>query len=185
MDHSLASILKQDDKAVIVLVRGATTIWSDRIVERLRLHFPPGSEHKQAHQRVVVVPAMVRNVYLDFLKSGHVVMLPFPTTSANTVFETISVGTPFVSLGGSASYLLQHYAPGILSAMNMSHECCVAANEDEYVRKILRIGRNESFRRKVSNEFVRGSERLFGKELKERVASEWEVMLRNVLEMER
>lgn len=185
MDSSLASILKQDSKAVIVLVRGVSTVWSDLVVERLRRQFPLGSEHEQARQRIVVVPAMKRSIYLEFLKSGHVVMLPFPTTSANTVFETISVGTPFVSFGGSARYLLQHYAPGILHAMNVSHECCIAASEEEYVRKLLRLGTNATYRREVSTELVEKSELLFGVEMRERVVREWEVMLRNVLEMER
>ena len=186
MDRSMSQLLMRDARAIIVLVGGASSTWSDRIVARIRRQLSNRTEAgNNARQRIVVVPAMPRKIYLTFLASGSVVMLPFPTTSSVTVFETISVGTPFVSYAGSAQYMLQHYAPGILQAMGVNPACCIARSEEEYVDKLLRFGNNQTWRRMVSDSFRNGSQILFGRELKEVVVVEWEDMLRKVLALER
>ena len=187
MDYPMVEILKRDLNAVIVMVRGVSDNWSTRILKRLHLKIDLDPEIDSfekksiAKRRIIVIPAMDRSIYLSFLKSGSVVMLPYPTTSSVTVFETISVGTPFVSYGGSAKYLLQHYAPGILNAAGVNQKCCIAENEEEYIEKLLNIGRNRTLRKEISRELVRGSLVLFGKEMKERVVNEWESMLYDVL----
>ena len=83
--------------------------------------------------------------------------------------------------GKIAKYLLQHYAPGILKAAGVNQKCCIAENEEEYIEKLLNIGRNRTLRNEISRELVRGSLALFGKEMKERVVNEWEGMLYDVL----
>ena len=192
MDHSMAQILLRDPLAILVLVGGASSIWSDQIVERIRRVLPDeqengtqGNNALNARKRIVVVPPMPRKKYLSFMASGHVVMLPFPITSGVTVFETISVGTPFVSYSGSANYLLQHYAPGILKAMDVDRSCCIAVDEQDYVDKILKFGTDPEWRKKISQQFTKGSKLLFGDRFHNGVVEEWERMLRNVLTMKR
>jgi tetratricopeptide (TPR) repeat protein len=182
MDRPLSEILRRDPLAIIILVGGASKRWSDQIVRRIHRQLP---EENNARQRIVVVSAMPRTEYLSFLKNGHVVILPFPTTSSVTVFETISVATPFVSFAGSAKYLLQHYAPGILKAMKVDQSCCIATDEDDYIEKALQFGTNSTWRKNISNQFKKGSEILFGSDLKNSVISEWEKMLRKVLAVDR
>jgi predicted O-linked N-acetylglucosamine transferase (SPINDLY family) len=184
MDRAIIQLLHRDPQALIVLVKGNSKIWAHKICTRIHSKllqkFGPEISQEMA-RRLVVVPAMVRAVYLQFLRLGHVVMLPFPTTSSVTVFETISVGTPFVSYGGSASYLLQHYAPGILLEAGVDSQCCIALTEDDYLEKLLRLGTNTTYRDEVSRNILRGRDVLFHRDMKDKVVNEWEKMFHEVL----
>ena len=206
MDIPLSRLLIKDRRAVLVMVEGNEMKWSRKIVGRLReavkrrvYAMNAGGAHAEASyhatdpnaiandagSRIVVVPAMRRKRYLSFLKAGHVVALPFPTTSAVTAMETIAAGTPFVTLGeSSSSYLLQHYAPALLAQLGMSEsdarDCCIALDLDDYADKLFRFANDGAFRERISAVFREKSYLLFGDEAHRIVVEDWAIMFRNI-----
>ena len=126
---------------------------------------------------------MKREKYLSFLQAGHVVALPFPTTSSVTAMETIAAGTPFVTLGASSSsYLLQHYAPALLAQLGMTdedaHSCCIASDLEDYANKLLRFGNDPVQRERVAAVFRERAHMIFGEEAHKTIVAEWVDMFR-------
>lgn len=175
MDEPLGELLIHDPNGVLVVVAGMTAGWAEVVAGRFResLARKHGAEGERAGERLIVIPSMPRNKYLSFMRKGDVVALPFPTTSGTTAFESIAVGTPFVTLKASAHYLLQHYSSGFLRRMNVSLECCVARNRQEYTSKLLRLGTDAEYRARVSQSFKIGSRLIFGPKARAEVLQDW------------
>ena len=186
MDIPLAQVLIRDPNGVLIIVQGNEPRWASKIVTRIQKTIGSLDLNSNAASRIVVVPSMPREKYLAFLRAGHVVALPFPTTSSVTAFETIASGTPFVTYGASSSsYLLQHYAPAFLAKMGMTQDeayaCCVASDLDDYAQKLIRFGTDKQFRATISEYFRQESHHLFGGKAHSYILGEWVNMLKNIL----
>ncbi len=192
LDAPLARVLTEDPLAILVLVRSmtgddTTKSWADRIGSRIRkaarrlADEMPIGQSEDVGRRVVVIDGMVRDRYLDFISQGAVLCLPFPTTSAVTTLEAISVGTPFVTYSGSANIFLQHYAPAFLDKLGVDRSCCVAESRDDYATKLLRLGTNSTYRNRISKEFKWKLSRLLGDDACNSVVEDWEKMLFEIL----
>jgi protein O-GlcNAc transferase len=91
-DAVLCDILDRDPAGTLVLHQGRTRRWRELLVARLEA-LRPG-----IGQRIHWLTGMPRPRYIAMLAALDVMLDPFPFGGGNTTLESLSVGTPVVTL---------------------------------------------------------------------------------------
>eukprot|EP00949_MAST-11_sp_MAST-11-sp1_P004729 g4729.t1 len=170
-DIHLIDILRRDEKGIILAIHDPQTSYGEKVRRRLEQRF--GALYASAMRRFQLIPSEKHEVYLKLLEYSTVTLLPMSVGSGNTLLETISVGTPFVSMPGSYLADLQRYGAGYLDVMGIDRACCVTNTAHEWVDAAIRLGTNATYRNIISAAFLSQKHRLFGKEQHAKAVHDW------------
>jgi predicted O-linked N-acetylglucosamine transferase (SPINDLY family) len=142
-DKILAGILRGDPRGVLVLTRGPNAYWERLLRKRFARTLP------EFQERVRVLPAMPREVFLRLLAQADVLLDPLHFGGGNTSYEGLAAGTPIVTL--PSSFLRGRITYALYRQMGMMD--CVVGSPQEYVELALKIGMDcdyrESLRQKI------------------------------------
>lgn len=93
-DGVLKQILTDDPNGYLIMIEGRVPEWTRRLKTRWQRTF--GS----AFDRVVFLPSLSNDVFLQLLKLSDVILDPMHFGGGNSSYEAMAVGTPVVTLPG-------------------------------------------------------------------------------------
>jgi hypothetical protein len=131
--------------------------------------------------RIRFLPRVFTDDFMRLLASSSVVLHPFPFGGSKTSSDAIAAGSAIVV--HPQVYLRGRMAQGFYytlwkteelgraggegaeerrrASMDFWYDCCIALSEDEYVEKVLRLGREVGYRKEVEARIKAGRGALF------------------------
>lgn len=150
-DEVLATILRDDPLAEIVLLEGRLPEWTHRLKRRFRRTLP------EQGSRVRFLPALPRADFLSLLAVSDVVLDPLHFGGGNSSLEAIAVGAPVVTICGN--YLRSRITSAIYTQIGY-HEL-VAKDPAHYAALAVRLGTDRIYRAAVVERLKAAAANLF------------------------
>jgi uncharacterized protein (TIGR03032 family) len=150
-DPLLAEILRRDPTAILVLLRGPNTGWA----ELLRARF--ADTLGEAADRIVWLPPLTRNRYLQLLAAADVILDTTYFGGGNSSYEALAMGSPVVTL---PNRLMRTRITRALYAKT-GYEDLVVDSEPAYVDLAVALGTDDERRHAVRQRIAEISDRLF------------------------
>jgi protein O-GlcNAc transferase len=142
-DVILRRILEGDPAAVIVGTEGRVPEWTARLRNRWKRTIP------EADERILLLPTMPNDAFLNLLSASDVVLDPVHFGGGNSSYEALACGTPIVTLPGE--FLRSRITAALYRRMGL--ESLVATSADDYVNRAVAWAgdhsQNESIRRQI------------------------------------
>lgn len=136
-DRALAEILRRDEEAEIVLFQDhASPVWDLQVKRRFERGFP------EVYGRLNFLPWANKQEFHSVLAHADAALDTFHYGGGVTALIALATGCPFITLPGRmmpSRQLLGYYR-------KMQLMDCVAADFDDYVAKVLRLGRDRPYR---------------------------------------
>ena len=164
-DEAIASILRHDHEAQLVLIRSI----SSQATEQLRGRF--SRTMPDVAGRIVFLPHLEQAEFFNLLLLADVVLDPFPYCGGISSLEAFSLGVPVVTL--PTEFLRGRFTQAFYRRLGI--ESCIARNVDNYIEIALRLGTDLAFRKQMHDQIIAGQPRLFEDEAAIR---DWEEFLR-------
>lgn len=142
-DDVLAEILRRDPAGLVVLVEGERGVDSPRKQLFLRRF---GRHHGDVIDRLVVLPFLDGDRFLDLLAVADVLLDPAWFGGGNTSMEAFAIGTPIITWPGpfargrvtAACYALMSIEDGVVPSLDAYAERAVAIAHDPAWREAIR-----------------------------------------------
>jgi predicted O-linked N-acetylglucosamine transferase (SPINDLY family) len=150
-DPILGDILRRDRAAVAVFIEDRQRYCASRLEQRLRRTIT------DVRHQIRFVAAQPRDKYLSLLAASNVVLDTVHYGGAMTTYDTLSQGSPLVTLPGNSQR--SQYAAACYRQMGLDE--CVAANDEAYVSIANRLGTEPDYRNDVSAKVAQTRDRLF------------------------
>lgn len=150
-DPVLASILRRDDNAKIVLVEGRHTYWTSLLKQRWAACMPD-----IAH-RIHFLPQQSPSDFRALLEICDVLLDPFPFGGGATTYDAMFVGTPTVTLPGQ--FMRGRVTLGCWKQMGI--EDCIATDIEDYVAKSIQIASEPDLWEALKQRILFANELLF------------------------
>ncbi len=151
LDQIAGRILADDPQAHFVLLEGAVSQWTDRVMERMKRTLP---DH---HDRVRLIPRVAPGDYLHLLATADVILDTPHFSGGNTSYESFAMNKPVVTLAGEFMRgrvtLAQYRMMGI--------EDFIADNLEEFSAIALRLGTDAGYRTEMETRIAEASPCLF------------------------
>ncbi len=151
-DSILAAILREDDDALIVLIKQM-----DHHIHLLRSRWERSMPDVDWSDRIIFVPEQTEHKFYSLVNVSDVVLDTIHFGGGNTHFETFAIGTPVVTLPGR--FMRSRIAGGCYQQMGIAD--CVAFDADDYVRIALRLGGDREFREQISRRILESNSVLY------------------------
>jgi uncharacterized protein (TIGR03032 family) len=138
-DPLLAEILDRDPTGVLVLLRGRQRHWAEQL--RARFAHTLG----EARQRIVWLPPLSRDRYLQLLGAADVVLDPIHFGGGNSSYEALAMGSPVITLPGAlmrsritrALYAKTGYVDLVVDSARAYVDLAVALGTDAERRRVV------------------------------------------------
>ena len=157
-DALLARILERDPNGVIVLFAGRhpniTNAFFARLSQTLREH---GMEPQG---RGIILPSMAHDDYLRVNLLCDVMLDTLHWSGGNTTLDALACGLPVITLPGEFMRGRQSY--GMLKCMGLDE--LISKNQDDYIEKAIRVGKDNAWRQQVVQRIIAGSNSIFNME---------------------
>jgi protein O-GlcNAc transferase len=150
-DGIMRGILVRDPHGVIVLIRGAFEQWTQALRRRFARSMP------EVAQRVVFLPALAGDVFLELLAMADVVLDPIHFNGMNSSLECFSVGTPVVTL--PTELQRGRHTQAMYRSMGIAD--CIARSPQDYVDIAVRIGTDVEFASRLRERILAHHDVLF------------------------
>ncbi len=150
-DLVLATLLRRDPKARLILLSGIHRHWDRMLGSRIAKNFP------DVAQRVVFVPRIPQAEFFRLLMLADVILDPPFFGGGNTSYEAFAMGLPIVTWPGS--FMRGRVTEGCYRQMGFTE--LVADSLDSYVEIALRLAHDEAWRERVKNEIATRSAVLY------------------------
>jgi protein O-GlcNAc transferase len=151
LDELIRQILERDANGLLVLIAGLFPQWSEML--RLRFAHTLGD----VAQRIVFLPAMRLEDFLELLSIADVVLDPIHFNGMNSSLESFAVGTPVVTL--PTQLQRGRHTQAMYRKMGLTE--CIADSREQYVEIALRLGTDRDYAREVREQIRARSEVLF------------------------
>ncbi len=143
-DLILGKILRQDPQGRVILFNGSSSVWSERLTDRLRRSIP------DVVDRVGFLPHVRNDRFLHLLTLCDAVLDSTHFNGGTTTAQGLGVGAPIVTLPGEFMRARQCYA----SYHHMQMFDCVARDADDYVRIAVRLGTDPAWRAAIGEKIL-------------------------------
>ncbi|MEE2746683.1 MAG: tetratricopeptide repeat protein [Pseudomonadota bacterium] len=153
IDKIFSSILSGDDKAIIVVLEGAISYWTELLLERW--HDSLGKHI----DRVLILPRQSPENFICLLKLADVILDTPHFSGGNTSFEGFALGKAIVTL--DSKYMRGRVTAGMYRSMKFAD--CIATSIEEYSSIALNLGLNLDFRRDIEELVIERNDILFEK----------------------
>ncbi|MBI3464830.1 MAG: tetratricopeptide repeat protein [Planctomycetes bacterium] len=151
-DPLLANLLRTDPQGVLAIIADAQASITELLLNRLRRTMP------DVVHRVRVLPRMERNEYLTLVTTADVVLDTIHYGSgANTVYDTVAVGTPLVTL--PSEFHRTRWAAAVNRRLGV--EQLIASTPEEYVAKAVEVARDAELRRALCQQILAAGAEIF------------------------
>lgn len=175
-DSILIKILQIDQEGHIVLQASRnyhkTLIVLDRIRDTVVYDVCPEvrkicKDAKSILERIHFIPRVESDRMIFIFQQASVMLHPFPFGGSKTASDALKAGIPLVTY--PQAYLRGRLASTFYTTMALheidmdiaSSKCCVATDEIDYIQKALKLGRDKTYRQKVSNAIQKRNHRIF------------------------
>jgi len=138
-DHILGSILRQDSRALLVLIQGKCKHWMQLLRDRFGSVFP------EEMDRVRFLPHMPMDDFLSLLRVADVVLDTICFGGGNTSLEAFACDVPVVTL--PSEFLRGRLTLALYKQMGVTD--CVAKHAQSYVDIALRLANDRSWRDEI------------------------------------
>jgi predicted O-linked N-acetylglucosamine transferase (SPINDLY family) len=138
-DLLLARILQRDPQGQLLLIEGRVSVWTDRLLARLRRSMP------DVIDRIKFVPQQNYADYLNLMALSDVLLDTPYFGGGATTYDGLAVGTPLVTL--PTDFMIGRVALGCYRQMGLPD--CVADNPDDYVDTAVRLGTDPIHRARI------------------------------------
>ena len=142
MDSYLAKLLVLDTEGYLVIFTANDPNWTRLLLARWKPIF------RQNFERVVVLPQVPLQTFIDTIAASDVVLDTWPFGAGNTNYQSFAMGLPVVTLPGRwirGRGTLAHY-------QHMGISDCIAESPDNYVEIAIRLGTDRRYRKKVADQ---------------------------------
>jgi len=150
-DLAIATILRRDPQAQVVLIRWAYPQADALLRQRLARVMP------DVVDRIWFLPRLQQDEFLSFLTTVDVLLDPFPYGGGLSSLEAFSFGVPVVTL--PTKLLRGRLTQAFYRRLGV--EFCIARDVAEYVEIALRLANERSFRQQVHDLILAGQPRLY------------------------
>ncbi len=153
-DELFLKILEGDDNGVLVFFTGRQEAITRAFIKRLTQAFE--ARGLETTGRVKILPNLDHDDYLRVNMACDVMLDTLYWSGGNTSLDAFSCGLPIVTLPGEFMRGRQSY--GMLRLMGVAE--LIADNEDDYVRIALRLGKNQDYRKEVSERILANTHKI-------------------------
>jgi protein O-GlcNAc transferase len=150
-DVVLATLLRRDPKARLLLLSGVHKHWDRLLAARIAKTFP------DVVDRVIFVPRVPQAEFFRLLMMADVILDPPFFGGGNTSYEAFAMGLPIVTWPGS--FMRGRVTEGCYRQMGFTE--LVADSLDSYVEIALRLANDGAWRERVKNEIATRSSALY------------------------
>jgi predicted O-linked N-acetylglucosamine transferase (SPINDLY family) len=150
-DLVLATLLRRDPEARLLLLSGIHKHWDRLMGARIAQSFP------DVAQRVIFVPRIPQAEFFRLLMMADVILDPPFFGGGNTSYEALAMGLPIVSWPGQ--FMRGRVTEGCYRQMGFTE--LVAESLDSYVEIALRLAHDRTWREQVKNEIAQRSSALY------------------------
>jgi predicted O-linked N-acetylglucosamine transferase (SPINDLY family) len=150
-DAVLLAIMREDPLGLVVLLSGPQAHWKELLTQRFRRTIP------EECRRILFLPEQSQADFLHLQAVADVLLDTFPFGGGNTSLEAFAFGTPIVTMAGQLMRGRITYA--CYRQMGMTE--CIANNPEEYVRIVLRLGTDPSWRQLVRERILANKHLLY------------------------
>ncbi|GMH86066.1 hypothetical protein TrST_g2000 [Triparma strigata] len=139
-DVVVNNVLRSDPDGVVVFTKGRRPAWTAKFKSRLRQTLSD-----ELYSRVYFIERVGSIDFPNLIKLCTVLLHPFPFGGSRTSLDGLEAGVPIVTW--PQNFLRGRMAVSYFAEMEI-WDCCVAWSSDEYVEKVVRLGKDKSFRSK-------------------------------------
>lgn len=150
-DLVLATLLRRDPKARLLLLSGVHKHWDRLLAARIARTFP------DVVDRVIFVPRIPQTEFFRLLMMADVILDPPFFGGGNTSYEAFAMGLPIVTWPGS--FMRGRVTEGCYRQMGFTE--LVADSLDSYVEIALRLANDDVWRERVKNEIAARASALY------------------------
>ncbi len=150
-DLVLATLLRRDPKARLLLLSGVHKHWDRLLAARIAKTFPDIVE------RVIFVPRIPQTEFFRLLMMADVILDPPFFGGGNTSYEAFAMGLPIVTWPGA--FMRGRVTEGCYRQMGFTE--LVADSLDSYVEIALRLANDNEWRERVKREIATRSAVLY------------------------
>jgi protein O-GlcNAc transferase len=150
-DLALATLLRRDPKARLLLISGIHQHWDRLLGARIAKGFPDIAE------RVVFMPRIPRAQFFQLLTVADVILDPPFFGGGNTSYEAFAAGLPIVTWPGQ--FMRGRVTEGCYRQMGFTE--LIADSLDSYVEIALRLANDREWRERVKTEIAARAHALY------------------------
>jgi predicted O-linked N-acetylglucosamine transferase (SPINDLY family) len=150
-DGILRGILERDPRGLVILIAGQFQEFTHRLRERFERTLA------NLQQRVVFVPFMSFERYIQLLQLANVVLDTIHFNGMNSSLQAFSVGAPVVTLPGR--YQRGRHTQAMYRKMSIPE--CIAKDAADYIDIAVRIGTDPDHARRVRERILAAKHVLF------------------------
>jgi protein O-GlcNAc transferase len=150
-DLVLATLLRRDPRARLLLLSGVHKHWDRLLAVRIAKGFPDVAE------RVIFVPRIPREHFFRLLMMADAILDPPFFGGGNSSYEAFAMGLPIVTWPGP--FMRGRVTEGCYRQMGFTD--LVADSLDSYVEIALRVANDNAWRERIKNEIATRSSALF------------------------
>ncbi|MFV2065386.1 MAG: tetratricopeptide repeat protein, partial [Pirellulales bacterium] len=150
-DPMLAEILRTDSQGLLILIQDRRGVFFPRLKARFARTMPDVAE------RIVFVPFLQRDLYLDLVAVSDVLLDPLHFSGANTSYDGFAAGKAIVTL--PSPYQRGRYTLGCYRQMGLGEG--IVSTAEQYVATAVEIARNEALRNDLEQRIRAASHQLF------------------------
>ncbi|GMH90681.1 hypothetical protein TL16_g11839 [Triparma laevis f. inornata] len=137
-DAVVKKLLEVDANGIVVFTKGRRPAWTAKFQSRLRQTL--GGE---LYNRVYFIERVGSIDFPNLIKLCTVLLHPFPFGGSRTSLDGLEAGVPIVTW--PQNFLRGRMAVSYFAEMDI-YDCCVAWSGDEYVEKVVRLGKDRVYR---------------------------------------
>ncbi len=168
LDIIFGEILRRDDQAVIAVVEGAVSEWTEQVQRRWRHTIG------DVAGRIQIVPRQSPEDFIALQNAADVILDTPHFSGGNTSFEAFALGKPVVTHEGE--FMRGRVTAGMYRMMGL--EGCIAETLEDYIEIALKLGTDETHRNQISAAVKQANSVLFHDS---QVVAEFEAFFKNAV----
>lgn len=158
-DDLFLDVLEQDPQATLVFFQGMYANTTQAFKARLERGIV--ARRLAVRKRVVFLPRMGHEAYLQINRSCDVMLDTLHWSGGNTSLDALACGLPMVTLPGE--FMRGRQSCAMLTEMGLDE--LIARDKNDYVAIALRLGTDAAWREEIQQRIMKNIDRVFENEL--------------------
>jgi predicted O-linked N-acetylglucosamine transferase (SPINDLY family) len=151
LDFIFGEILRADKNAMIMVVEGAVSDWTEHVQQRWGKSIP------EVCSRIKVITRQTPENFIALQNAADIILDTPHFSGGNTSLEAFALAKPVVTHDGE--FMRGRVTAGMYRMMGI--DTCIANNLEEYVKIALKLGLNKGHRDEVSRRIKSSNKVLF------------------------
>jgi len=112
-------------------------------------HFKQKIKKYNISNRIKILKRQNFFYYYSYLNIANVIIEPFPFGGLNSTYDVFSLNNPKPIVSLPSKFISGRFTYGILKLLNLNE--LIAKNENDYINKIIKIGKSKILQNNISN----------------------------------